>query len=426
MATALGVWRAGARVGRLDLNRARALRFIYDPAVVAAPTAAHVVGVRCPVRAAPYIGPDVTAVFANLLPEGDLLAALALTTRLDPSDTIGLLGAVGGECAGALQLWPDDGEAPPTPGYLPLGAGQLANAFAQAGGLRRQVEGRASLSGTQPKLALWRRPPADDPARADAPPAEYRVPVGGAPTTVVVKQPSPLFPGVLEAELVGMRLMAAAGVPVATSARCALAPGCHESARFDRTMADDGAVARLHAEDGCQLTGHAPHRKYAGPGGVTYASLVAALRRHGARPADDRALLLRWALANAVIGNHDAHAKNVSALHEGDGRVRLAPAYDVVVTTVFPALDRRLALAFGGTTEPRALAPHHLRVAAREFDVTAAYAADCARDVVARVLGALDDVLHAVHGMGGDAPMLAALQAAVRETATDIGRRLTP
>lgn len=418
---ALVVWREGRRVGRLDHVRSGELRFTYDADITDADPGV-VIGVRCPVRAAPYVGPDAVAVFANLLPEGDLLSALSRATRLDPSDTVGLLGAVGGECAGALQLWPDDGTPPPTPAYDPVTAGQLASLFEQAGGQRRQVEGRASLSGTQPKLALWRRPPVDAVARAASIP-EYRLPRHGAPTTVVVKQPSPLFPGVLEAELVGMRLMEAAGVPVASSARCQLAPDCHESARFDRTMAADGSVARRHAEDGCQLTGRAPGEKYAGPGGVTYQALVAVLRRQGARPAEDRERLLRWALVNACIGNHDAHAKNVSVVHDPDGRIRLAPAYDVVVTTIFPGLDRSFALAFGGTTEPRAFTPHRLAVAAREFGVTTAFARACAEDVLARVRTSLEEVLHVVHGLRGDPAVLSALRAAVMETSADFAHR---
>jgi serine/threonine-protein kinase HipA len=175
----------------------------------------------------------------------------------------------------------------------------------------------------------------------------------GAPTTVVVKRPTAEFPGLLEAELVGMRLMAAAGVPVASSTVCTAAPKCHESARFDRTMDADGTVHRLHAEDGCQLTGRAPRNKYAGAGGVTYQELVAVLRRYGAAPAADREQLLRWALANAAMGNCDAHAKNVSVTHDDAGLLHLAPAYDVVVTTLFPGLDRTRAPALGGTTHPR-------------------------------------------------------------------------
>lgn len=423
--SALVVWRDTRRVGRLDTAPNGDVRFTYDAAVAADPQPADRVGFRCPVRAAPYAGPDAAAVFENLLPEGGLREALGQATKHDPGDTVGLLGVVGGECAGALHLWPEDVVPPATAAYDPVTEATLATAFASADGQLRQVMGRASLSGAQPKLVLWRRPPTGTHAghTADRTP-EYRLPRNGAPTTVVVKRPSPQFPGLLEAELVGMRLMEAAGVPTASSAPCLVAPNCHESARFDRTMRPDGTVHRVHAEDGCQLTGRASRQKYAGPGGVTFHDVVAVLRRAAAQPAADREQLLRWAVANAVMGNYDAHAKNLSVLYDAEGTVRLAPAYDVVVTTLFAGLDQTFALAFGGTTHPAALTPQRLRSVAREFDVALPQVTVLAADVLERVRGALPSVLHAVLGLGGDAAVLERLDAAVTATADAFAARL--
>lgn len=423
--SALVVWRDTRRVGRLDTAPNGEVRFTYDDAVTADPQPADRVGFRCPVRSAAYVGPYAAAVFENLLPEGALRDALGQATKHDAGDTVGLLGVVGGECAGALQLWPEDVVPPTTAAYDPVTETTLATAFASAGGQLRQVVGRASLSGAQPKLALWRRPPTGNRAEHSAVGTpEYRLPRNGAPTTVVVKSPSSQFPGLLEAELVGMRLMDAAGVPTASSAPCLVAPTCHESARFDRTMSPDGTVHRVHAEDGCQLTGRLSRQKYAGPGGVTFHDVVAVLRRAAARPAADREQLLRWAVANAVMGNYDAHAKNLSVLYNPEGTVRLAPAYDVVVTTLFAGLDQTYALAFGGTTHPAALTPQRLRGVAREFDVTLPQVSALTADVLARVRGALTAVLHAVQALGGDAAVLERLDAAVTATADAFAARL--
>ncbi len=423
--SALVVWRGTRRVGRLDTASNGDVRFAYDAAVVADPQPADRVGFRCPVRAAPYVGPDAAAVFENLLPEGGLRDVLGQATKHDPGDTVGLLGVVGGECAGALQLWPEHEGPPAAAAYDPVSETTLTTAFATASGQRRQVTGRASLSGAQPKLVLWRRPPVDSPvghSTGRAP--EYRLPRNGAPTTVVVKRPSPQFPGLLEAEYVGMRLMQAALVPTASSAPCLVAPSCHESARFDRTMDPDGAVHRVHAEDGCQLTGRVSRQKYAGPGGVTFQDVVAVLRRAAAQPAADREQLLRWAVANAVMGNYDAHAKNLSVLYDNEGTVRLAPAYDVVVTTLFAGLDQTFALAFGGTTHPAALTPQRLRSVAREFDVALPQVTALTEDVLVRVRGALPSVLHAVLALGGDAAVMERLDAAVTATADAFAARL--
>lgn len=40
--------------------------------------------------------------------------------------------------------------------------------------------------------------------------------------------------------------------------------------------------------------------------------------------------LAQMVTVSTALGNLDMHAKNVSLLHEGDGSIRLAPAYDMV------------------------------------------------------------------------------------------------
>lgn len=136
---------------------------------------------------------------------------------------------------------------------------------------------RLSMSGAQEKLVLHRRPPADDEPPAVA--ADYRLPVAGAPSTVLVKRERGRFPGLVQNEVAAMAMMAQAGVPTASHTVCVLDAHVSETARFDRDMQADGTVRRLHAEDGCQLTGRRSRAKYAQTGGPTYADLRAALRR---------------------------------------------------------------------------------------------------------------------------------------------------
>lgn len=416
--TVLTVWRDTQRVGVLDAAPNGDVRFTYDAEVVAEARPEFAVGLRCPVRAKPYTGLEADAIFENLLPEGTLRSTLGQATKHDPSDTVGLLGVVGGECAGALQLWPE-GESPPVKAeYDAVSASALSVAFTTARGQLRQVTGRASLSGTQPKLALWRMPPVGGEHQA------YKLPRAGAPTTVVVKRPGQDFAGLLEAEMVGMRLMQSAGVETASSAPCAVATECHESARFDRKVTPDGHVQRLHAEDGCQLTGRLSRNKYAKLDAPTYLDLCAVLNRASANPLEDREALFRWAMANAAMGNYDAHAKNISVVYVSPDRVRLAPAYDVVVTAVYEHLDRDFALHFCGTTLPQALTPASLRIAAREFSLPAPRVTELADDVMQLVRSRLPDVLHDVSRAGGAPEMLDTLRASVLETSSDLASRL--
>jgi serine/threonine-protein kinase HipA len=395
----LAVWLHDTRVGTLRTGADGDPVFHYDDAALG--TAALAVSPSLPVRAGDQPPAATLAFFENLLPEGELRRALELQARRRPGVT-GLLGVVGGDCAGAVSVWPDDDPLGPTrpARYVDVSPERLATAFADApldgdGDLRQ----RASLSGTVPKCVVHREPP-----WGGVQPT-YRLPLDGAPSTGILKRPRETFPGLLHAELLGMALMGAADVPVADHAPCAVAPSLYETRRFDRVVAPDGTVTKRRAEDGCQLIGVTSSRKYGGTErGATFARLVAGVRRISADGPADVALLWRWAVACVLMGNEDAHAKNVTML-EGDGGWRLAPAYDVVVTLAWP-LDRLLAIPFGGARGPREITRFTLDAAAREFGFRGAVAARRAReaavDVADRIDASIDDALHAVARQAGD------------------------
>ena len=113
--------------------------------------------------------------------------------------------------------------------------------------------------------------------------------------------------------------------------------------RYDRVVTA-GNVIGLHQIDGCQLLGHGAGWKYERSGGlVSIAKLVAALRALRVRGRD----LLdfqRWVMFNYLIGNADAHAKNVSVLIDDQG-YRLAPFYDLLCVRAYG--DTGLALFIG-------------------------------------------------------------------------------
>ena len=240
--------------------------------------------------------------------------------------------------------------------------------------------------------------------------ASYLLPLHGALGTVLCKRDRGRFPGLVANEIACMSLMHSVGDPTATHTVNALASDVYETARFDRVVRVDGRVQRLHAEDGCQITGHVSIAKYADPRGPGFHDLVAALRRYSADAATE--LLLRWAVASVVIGNRDAHAKNVSILHHADGTLRLAPAYDVICTLIYP-IDTKLALPLGGTRHTSAFTRGMWRVVAREFRVTEAFAREVAADVLERVLRSRDDALHASAAQAGAHEVLNAIRDAV-------------
>ena len=425
--------------------------FTYDAALRDDPTAQ--VSLRLPVRAAPYPERDALPCFENLLPDGDLRGLLAADVHQHQSDVVGLLGVFGGECAGALSLWPEGMEPPTVPTYRECTSEDVRAAFApvalvtsawqprsttshlvtdaralaagtSGGDARPDTAGgqvgqhlaavlrqaRMSMSGAQEKLVLLREPPTDTSGAATA---LYRLPVAGAPSTVLVKRGRGTYPGLVQNEVASMALMAAVGVETATHTVCALDREVYETTRFDRVWRPGGGVTRLHAEDGCQLTGRRPQSKYAGGGGPTYAELVTILRKHSANPLADTETLFRWAVANLALGNRDAHAKNLSLLSRTPTERRLAPAYDVVCTMAYAALDDGLALRFGGQVKLDALRPDALPKAAREFGLTAAFARELVADVCDRLTAARLDALQLAATQAGEHPVLGAMDVVV-------------
>jgi serine/threonine-protein kinase HipA len=278
------------------------------------------------------------------------------------------------------------------------------------------------MSGTQEKLVLYRRPAIDDDPHASAP--VYRLPVAGAPSTVLVKRERGRFPGLVQNEIASMELMSAAGVPTASHTVCALDRQVYETARFDRLLDADGGVRRLHAEDGCQLTGRRPRAKYSETGGPTYADLRTALRRYSADPLVDTEHLFRWAVANLALGNRDAHAKNISLLYHAPAVRRLAPVYDVVCTMAYNQLDVVLPLYFGGEHTLDALTPAALGKAAREFGFTVVYARELVADVCDRIEGSRSAASHLAEKRAGAHLVLDALDETVQSQTTATRRRL--
>jgi serine/threonine-protein kinase HipA len=82
------------------------------------------------------------------------------------------------------------------------------------------------------------------------------------------------------------------------------------------------------------------------------------IAKYCAQPAKDRLQLISWAIFNYVVGNADAHAKNLSLLITSAG-VALAPFYDLISTAVYPDLTVNLALKIGGEDRPDWIQERH-------------------------------------------------------------------
>lgn len=358
--------------------------------------AAVALSVSLPLREAPHVGAVARNWFCNLLPEGAVRQAVVERLRLPPADDFALLAAIGGECAGAVSVRMAD--MPP----LVVDAGDadleavLAWQAEDAGEGAWALAGtplRLSLAGAQDKLAVV--------VDADG---GLRLPHPGEPSTHILKPDSLRFPGIRDAEALGLALARHVGLDAATARLVEVArrPALLIE-RYDRMRASDGRVLRLHQEDVCQALGYPEGLKYEDRGGPGLAACSDLLRRLALGPAALNGLL-DWVAFNALIGNADAHAKNLSLLLDSSGRRRLAPLYDLVPTIYLPEtlVERTPAMRIGNAARIDAIGADDWRTFARAARFGPGYVLNRVQALADALLAALPVVAAGIVEQGGD------------------------
>ena len=309
--------------------------FEYDPQWLAQP-GAYVLAPQFPLAGDRFTGALVRSFFENLLPEGtaldDVVAALALR---DPS-TFELLGQLGKELPGVLSLLPEDVQPALQQQYRPLPLEVLSERLhSQKPLLLSNEQTTMSLAGAQEKMGL----------RFDCRSRQLSESMGTSPTTHILKPDTrqPRYQPSAINEYACMKLARALKLPVPEVWFLRVPEPVYLVARYDR-MNVAGNIIGLHQFDGCQLLGHGAGWKYERQGGlVSVPKLVAALRGLPVR-GSDLLQLQRWVMFNYLIGNSDAHAKNLSVLVDEKG-FRLAPFYDLLCVRAYG--DTGLALYIG-------------------------------------------------------------------------------
>ena len=339
MAHDMGVWLFDQPAGTLSLLGGR-LSFQYRPGWLAQPKAVAL-SQSLPLRPEPFDDDECRAFFAGLLPEGHLRRLIAQQCQVSSQNDFALLNAIGGECAGAITFVPD---------AQPMAmADQAAVEWLNEPQLmalldelprRPMLAGRdgirLSLAGAQDKL-----PVVFDGQRIG-------LPKGGQPSTHILKPAIASVEDSVINEGFCLALAQSVGMPTA-KAQFFSVDDRHVLlvSRYDRLEDADGRLVRIHQEDFCQALGVVPEMKYQNEGGPDLKSCFDLLRK-ATRPSAPQVLrLLDAVVFNALIGNHDAHAKNFSLLYAGAAPT-LAPLYDLMSTAVYDQLTPKMAMKLGG------------------------------------------------------------------------------
>lgn len=338
----------------------QAFSFDYDPSWEAR-RGAFALSPHLPVRASsPPSSSTVKAFFDNLLPEGRALDEAASAFRVSKSSLMGLLANLGRETAGALRIVPETlaAQNPDEEVLRPITKQELSERIRARASVPFSVwdqKVRLSIAGYQDKLAVY-----EDAAGG------WHLAEGPRYASTRILKPEPLsgvMAGLTSNEFFCMRLAKALRMPVAEVSLHRVPEPVLSVVRFDRIERASG-VDRLHVIDGCQLLNLSPGYKYERPygdgsdvaqvrDGASISRLFSMLKE-ARQPALAMRQALRWVLFQVLIGNTDAHAKNLSFFVEPGG-VAVAPAYDLVSAAIYPDLLQTYALGIGDAFAPEDL-----------------------------------------------------------------------
>lgn len=351
----------GVIVGRLWLDDRKRFCFQYDEGWLT--TSRIPLSLSLPLRREPYLDDESHPFFANLLPEEKMRAVIARNLGVSLNNDYGLLEKIGGDCAGAVSLYPATDESQREPGtYRQLSLDEL-NAILTELPKRPLLAGekgiRLSLAGAQKKLPVYY----DE--------EHFHLGLGVAPSNYIIKAPIEDLDGTVENEAFCMALAQAVGLDVPRSFihQHGDAPRVFVVKRYDRIATEEG-TRRLHQEDFCQALGIPPEFKYEAEGGPSLAVCLNLLRNFSIKSGKDVLSLLNWVIFNYLIGNSDAHGKNISLLMLPAGPM-LAPFYDLLSTRIYAhfGLAEGLAMKIGGESDPGALQKKHWELFAEEIGI---------------------------------------------------------
>lgn len=323
--------------------------FTYAPEILEPAESQRAISLTMPLRAAPWLRTTMLPAFQTFLPEGFLRERI--TEKLGKAmrvDDMALLAFSGENAIGRLRVSASR-DASPDAGTRE----SLAEIMAHQGArdlfeyLCDRYLISSGIAGVQPKVVV----PVDAP---DATPFQASVikPSIGEKSTLrarqlIVKVAGADYPNLAVNEFNCMSIARACGADLIETPPFWLSEDGQRMA-IERFDIDPASGRYLGFEDMVSLQGKVNEEKYEG----SYESIALAIRRNGSAPyvADSLRRLFALVVLSVVLRNGDAHLKNFGLVYTDptSDDCRLAPAYDLVNTTVYLPKDV-LALKLGGT-----------------------------------------------------------------------------
>ncbi|MGH2879415.1 MAG: HipA domain-containing protein [Solirubrobacteraceae bacterium] len=338
----LGVWLDGLLVAEFIPRRPWQLQCVYSEHALARwPELSPLLSCSLPLQERRM---DASVFADGLLPEGQHRQALSGELKVAVNDTYSLLRRFGRDVAGALVIATEE-PTPRTPEAIPYTTASLEREVLDLPErpLAIHEDSELSIAGLQDKLLLVRLPD-----------GRWARPAHGYPSTHILKLDDARRPGLVAAEAQCLKLAKLIGLTsVQAHIETIAERSCLIVSRFDREVRKDRTVRRIHQEDLCQALARSPDAargrgKYQDAGGPSLREAADLLDRYATAYDEQLEKLLGVATFTVLIGNADAHGKNLALLHPTPETVALAPLYDTVPTVLWPQLRKRGAMSVGG------------------------------------------------------------------------------
>ena len=279
--------------------------------------------------------------FDNLLPEGPIREALAKREFIHKEDSWGMLEHYGQDTAGALTIISDGITPTVKQEYTPLSKGSLAEMIDKSkAGIPLMTQGKRphmSLAGAQEKIAL----------HIDSA-GNYFMPEGPTPSTYILKPENVnnAYPFCPVNEWFCMMLASKAGL-IAPSVNIVNIEShrVYIVQRYDRKFEAGFGVRRLHQIDLCQARNASPRSKYEDQAGLSAKDLFV-VTADCLSPVIANNAAMSWMAFNYIIGNGDAHAKNISFMMISK-KPEVAPVYDLLCVDAYHK-SLHLSMGIGG------------------------------------------------------------------------------
>lgn len=308
--------------------------------------------------------------FSGLLPEGSIRNRISEYLHISEASTIKFLQALGGECSGTVSFYnseeennfPKDNWKLSEENYIPLTKENLCTFIKESKNkpmLLGSKDLRLSLAGAQEKISLayfnniW------------------HLPKNGAPSTHILKPTrSDELSTIAHNEFFCMKLANKLKLPVPQTEILELDDlSVFVCQRYDRKHDfEKGTIQRIHQEDFCQALGIMNDIKYQADGGPSLKDCFNLIQEKFSDKLEQINIFLKSILFNYLIGNCDSHGKNFSLVFE-DSKIKLSPLYDLVSTTVYPALTKKMAMKLGSNYEIEKITRNDFAKQAELFEI---------------------------------------------------------